>query len=314
MKKILIISHKDADGITSFVSYMWNYLEEKNLSKNTKNILKHSDYIDFEYSNDILKVFKRKKINFKNYDKVVLLDLTLPLEVMELLYKKFKKNFIWIDHHKRPDKELENKLYLKKIKIEGIRNHNFSACYLVWKHFKKEPPDFVKYIQDMDLWKFEMDESRNFTAGLPDLKEKYNTKNIKFILDMFDFDYYNKNKIKIIERGKIITKHQEEFVLRTVFYGKIINFHGKKAFIINTNFFSSTFADFFFKIKDKKFKNVDILIVWNKDYNDKRFIFSLRKRKEKKIDLSKIAKEYGGGGHFDAAGFNLDSLAKLKYS
>lgn len=312
MKKILIISHKDADGITSAISFIWNILEKENLSKNLRNIKKYSDIIYYEYSYDLKKIFKEQKINLKNYNKIVLLDLSLDLNQMLLFYKLFKKDFIWIDHHKRPDKELEDKFSKLKIKIEGLRDHRKAACYLVWKYFKKEPPEFVKYIQDMDLWKFTLKDSKNFMSGIPDLKEKYTSKNINFILNMFNFDYFNKKKEEIINKGKIITEHQKDFVLRSIFYGKIIKFHNYKTFIINTQFNSGIFADFLFK--KKEYKDIDILITWYKEYKNNQFLFSLRKNPKSKADLSKLAKIYGGGGHISAAGFCLDSLAKFKFS
>ncbi len=310
MKKILILSHRDSDGITSAVSYIWNYLEINNFAKNIKNIYKYSQIISLDYGDDIEKKIDLKKITFQNYSQVILLDFSLPKETMLYFYNEFKNNFIWIDHHKRPNKEYES--YFKDKTIKGIRDHNYAACFLVWKYFKKGAPDFVKYIQDMDLWKFDLKDSKNFISGLPNFKEEFTREKINYIMKMFNIDYFKVEKKKIIERGKIISKNQEQHVLGLIQYGKIINFHKKKAFIINTNFESGIFADVFFKTKH--IKDVEILIVWKKDYSNNLFYFSLRKKKNSKIDLSKIAKEYGGGGHPAASGFNLSSLTQLKYS
>ncbi len=313
IKKILIISHRDADGITSAVSYIWNYLEINNISKNTANIYKYSNIIDFQYEEDILKIFSKKKININNYKQIILLDLSLPKEIMISFFKKFKKDFIWIDHHKGPNKDFEKYFSSKNIKINGIRDSNHAACFLVWKFFKKGAPEFVEYIQDMDLWKFKKEDSKYFIAGLKDLKEEYKRTNIKYILDLINFDNFSKQKKKIIEKGKTIYEHQRNHVLSSLYAGKIINFSGRKTFIINTLFFASVFADFFFNHKDKKYKDVEILIIWNKEYKTGLFKFSLRKKESSKIDLSKIAKKYGGGGHPSAAAFNLKDLSKLNF-
>jgi uncharacterized protein len=314
MKKILILSHRDADGITSAVSYIWNYLEINNLSKNIKNIYKYSDIISLDYGDDLKKKLDLYKITPEKYSQVILLDFSLPKEIMSHFYEKFKENFIWIDHHKGPNKEYETYFKSKKIKIKGIRDHNHAACFLVWKYFKKGAPEFVKYIQDIDIWKFSLKDSKYFIAGLPNFKEDFTRTKINYVLKMFDIDCFNKEKKKIIERGKIISKNQEEHVLGLIHYGKIINFHKKKAFIINTNFDSGIFSDTFFKTKNIKYKDAEILIVWKKDYSNNLFYFSLRKKENSKIDLSKIAKEYGGGGHPAASGFTLNSLTQLKYN
>lgn len=313
MKKILIVSHRDADGITSAVSYIWNFLENKNISKNIKNIYKYSDIVDYDHYYDIEELFKKKKINLKNYSQLIILDLSFSFEKMFFFYNIFKENLVWIDHHKRPDREIEKQLSLKKIKINGIRDFKYSACVLVWKYFNKGAPDFVKYIDDIDSWKLKIKDSKEFIVSFDDLKGAYTKKNISLILKMFSFDYFNNVKEKIIEKGKIILEHQKKHVNEQLKYGKVINFHNQKAFLINSNFSSTSFSDIFFNLEEKKYKKINVLIIWHKIYKTNKFKFSLRKRENIKVDLSKIAKEYGGAGHPAASGFNLESLADLKY-
>jgi oligoribonuclease NrnB/cAMP/cGMP phosphodiesterase (DHH superfamily) len=311
MKKILIISHRDLDGITSAVSYIWNHLETINVSKNIKNIYKYSDIIDYDHGEDILKKLKLKKINLKNYSHLIITDLSFSFEIMNFFYKKFKENLIWIDHHKRITDELEKEFFKQKIKITGIRDFKHAACFLVWKFFKKDAPDFVKYVQDMDLWTFKLENSKEFIAGLDTFKGPYTKKNINFILKFIDIDYFNKQKQKIIERGKIIQEHQIKHVKEQLFSGKIIDFFGNKAFVVNSIFIPGVFAEVIFK--EKKYKSAEILIIWYKDHNTNKFKFSLRRRENSKVDLSLIAKRLGGGGHPAASGFTLNSLAEFKY-
>jgi len=310
MKKILIISHRDADGITSAVSYVWNYLESINVSKNIKNIYKYADIIDYENGEDIDNIFKKKKINLKNYSQLVITDLCFSLEKMLFFQKLFKDDFIWIDHHKRSDEEIDNKI---KKKIKGIRDHKKAACFLVWKYFKKGAPEFVKYIQDMDIWIFKMEMSKEFNAGIENLKTPFTKKNINYVLKLLDFDYFNSVKEKIIEKGKTVLKSQKTHVVNLLYAGKIINFFNKKTFIINSEFSASIFSDVFFNLKDRKYKNVEILVVWHKNYKINKFKFSLRRRDSSKTDLSLIAKKFGGAGHPGAAGFSLKSLSDFKY-
>jgi oligoribonuclease NrnB/cAMP/cGMP phosphodiesterase (DHH superfamily) len=311
MKKILIISHRDLDGITSAVSYIWNYLETINVSKNIKNISKYSDIIDYNHGEDILKKLKLKKIYLKNYYHLIITDLSFSFEIMNFFYKKFKENLIWIDHHKRITDELEKEFSKQKIKITGIRDFKHAACFLVWKFFKKDAPDFVKYVQDMDLWTFKLENSKEFIAGIDTFKGPFTKKNINFILKFIDVDYFNKQKQKIIERGKIIQEHQIKHVKEQLFSGKIIDFFGNKAFVVNSIFIPGVFAEVIFK--EKKYKSAEILIIWYKDHNTNKFKFSLRRRENSKVDLSLIAKKLGGGGHPAASGFTLNSLAEFKY-
>ena len=43
-------------------------------------------------------------------------------------------------------------------------------------------------------------------------------------------------------------------------------------------------------------------------HRDGNYIYSLRSRADSGIDVSAIAKKYGGGGHKNAAGFKLEYL------
>ncbi len=312
MKKILILSHRDADGITSAVSYIYNYLEKNNLSRNLKNIYKYSDIVDYEHGEDLKKIFSKKKIDLKNYSQMIITDLSFPQETMLSFYYHFKENLILIDHHKRSDEEIDLALSKKNIKINGIRDPKYAACFLVWKYFKKDSaPDFVKYIQDLDLWAFKLPDTKYFIAGLEDFKGTFTKKTINYVLKHLDFDYFNIEKQKIIEKGKVVVEHQTKNIKEQLYYGKIINFYGRKTFIINTLFFASVFADVFFK--EKKYKNIEIIIIWYKEYKTGKFKFSLRKRKESKVDLSLIAKDFNGGGHPGASAFTLNSLSDFKY-
>lgn len=314
MKKILIISHRDLDGITSAVGYVLNFLEKNNLSKNFKNIKACSDIVDYEHKEDIFKILSKKKINLKDYSHLIITDLTFSFEIMHSFYKVFKNNLIWIDHHKRACEDIEKKFSDLKIKINGLRDPNYSASYLVWKFFKKQKaPEFVEIVQQVDLWSFKTPGYREYVAGINDFKGPFKRENIKYILNKMDFETFNKDKQEIINKGKIIIEIQNKNIKEQLFSGKIITFFGKKAFIINSLYIASVFAEVFFNQSDKKYKDVEILIIWYKEYNSDKFKFSLRRKKDSKVDLSKIAQEFQGGGHPAASGFTLNSLADFKY-
>ena len=67
---------------------------------------------------------------------------------------------IVIDHHKSA-----------MVELHDISNTHFdmtkSGAILSWEFFHpgKEPPKFISYIQDRDLWKWELPYSREFSAA-----------------------------------------------------------------------------------------------------------------------------------------------------
>jgi len=302
--KTLIISHRDADGITSAIGFAWNLLEKNNLPKEFYEISKVCDILDINYEDDFYNHLKNNNINLDNYNQIALLDFNLPIEIMKDLFNKFKDNFIWIDHHKRPDEDIE-----KEVKgIKGIRDSNHAACVLVWKYFNKGAPEFASYVEDMDIWKWELPNSEELISGLINLKSKYTTETLKYIFNYIDFKNFEEKKQKLIERGKIIIEHERNYVQSMTEQAQIVNFHGFKTCMINTPFQPSLIEKYFSELNE--FKDISIFMVWYRLPNNK-YKFSLRSNKSN-ADVSLIAKEYGGGGHKAAAGFIIDDINELK--
>ena len=311
MKKTLIISHRDADGITSAVSFAWNLLDKKKLSKNIKQIYEISDIIDINYDDDIFEIFKQKKINEKDYEQLVILDFSFSIDVLLKLKKLFKDNIIWIDHHKRKDEEIQKKLNSKKIKIKGIRDHKNSASVLVWKYFKRKTPTFSKYIEDMDIWKWEIKDSKEFIAGLINLNGSFTKEKINYILSLLDENKFQKSKTQIIKKGKIIIDFQKQHIRSIKDLGKKGIFEKTKTYIINTSFEEGLVLEHLKELEE--FKDIEIYIIWQKIHKINKIKVSLRGLKTSKKDLSLIAKKYGGGGHPKASGFIIDSLDEIKF-
>ena len=70
------------------------------------------------------------------------------------------EGLIVIDHHKSA-----------MVELHDISNTHFdmtkSGAMLAWEFFHpgKEPPKFIKYIQDRDLWTWELEYSKEFSAA-----------------------------------------------------------------------------------------------------------------------------------------------------
>ncbi|MCK9292571.1 MAG: DHH family phosphoesterase [archaeon] len=309
-KKALIVAHRDADGITSAVSFAWNLLEKKKLPKNLENIYSVATFLDINYNEDVFKTFRDNSINLDDYCQLVILDFSFPIDILLKLKTLFKDNIIWIDHHKRADEDLDRLLSKRNIKIKGLRKSNHAACVLVWKFFKKGAPEFVEYIEDMDLWKWDKLNSKEFIAGLVNLNGKFTKETISYVFNLIDFNKFENKKKKIINRGKIIIQHQKNYVNTIRKIGKKVEFEGYPAYIINTYFESGLILEYLKELEE--FKDIEIFIVWHKIYEFGWIKVSLRATKESKADLSLISKKYGGGGHPKASAFIIDDIKKIK--
>ncbi|MDI6821247.1 MAG: DHH family phosphoesterase, partial [Patescibacteria group bacterium] len=106
------------------------------------------------------------KISFRNKD-IFILDNSFASKVIENL-EKIGKSVMIIDHHKSSEKDV-------KSAPNYVFDLNHSASILAWIFFNlgKKAPLFLKYIEDLDLWRFKM-------AG---------TKIFDSLLEIYDYDF-----------------------------------------------------------------------------------------------------------------------------
>ena len=156
MNRVYVLSHTDLDGFLSagLVEFYW-----KTIVSNKDDEFKHKSWT---YGRNLPSIDYIKK----NYDYVFVVDLCPDTAFMMSLYEHYKDNFIWIDHHSKPDKEFYD-IFKEKYPdkdIKGLRieqEHSDSAASLVYKFyeldrdvedFKKNIPSWLKACSDFDCW------------------------------------------------------------------------------------------------------------------------------------------------------------------
>ena len=243
-------------------------------------------------------------------EEVYIVDYSIMPEEMEQLLQ-ITKNIIWIDHHISAIKRYDNFPHT----IKGIRMNGIAACMLTWFWFHGKfdltttpletnmifAPMFTKYIGDYDVWKFEYEDTKAFQMGL----QLYDTNSIdtSSIFEALNCSY---NKVDL-ER-EIITKGQDLLTYRDNWakeycehVGFETDFEGYKCYAMNMAMISS---EHFKSINEE---NYDMLIGFS--FNGTIWKYELRSTK---VDCSKIAMKYGGGGHKGAAGFSSPELLLFK--
>lgn len=213
-------------------------------------------------------------------------------EIMEKLLENNKKVAV-IDHHISQKETI-------KISSEYIYNLNHSGSVLAWKYFhpKKTIPKLLLHIEDMDIWKFKLPKTTELMSALEIYD--FNFKIWNKIADDFE---NKKTKEKYIAEGELILKYEQEIIDRLMKTADEANFKGYKTAIVNSPVLHSQIGNAFVK------KGYSIAAIWSQK-NGKRKI-SLRSNG--KIDVSKIAKEFGGGGHKAAAGFSINTEKPLPW-
>ena len=222
-------------------------------------------------------------------DIVYVLDYCLqPFELMLKLNNSC--DLIWIDHHISAVKDYE----ASASSIHGIRDISKAACMLTWNYFypNKEPNWAVKYIEDVDIWKWEFeDDSKLFFAGL----ELWDFTPKSFIWDYLFGEDADAMVDKLKREGEFVDRFKVSFWKEIVSsFGFPLTFEGyTNCYACNQGKSGSNL----FKSLESQF---DIVIPFVYDGKSKQWRVSLF---SKTVDVSEIAKKFGGGGHKRAAGF-----------
>lgn len=194
MEKVLIIYHRvDFDG--AFSGSIAN--------KFAREIGCTTELFGWTYGDDIPDIKYLEKFN-----RVVLVDLSFPPEVM--IYLKSQNNFkvIWIDHHITA---INNSYSNNYSDIEGLRRDGTAACELCWEYFYPALifPKVVEFIGCYDVW----DKTRYswdniilpFQYGL---RTRYSIKAFMISPQAFNnLIFENIDLDEIIHEGEIILKY-----------------------------------------------------------------------------------------------------------
>ena len=230
---------------------------------------------------------------------IIMVDIAIqPNELMHTLNNMC--DLVWIDHHTSAIKASEEEPF-EFNNARGIRDINFAACELTCKFFygNVDVPYAVRLLGLYDIWKQNQNEDAlPFQYGM---KVRNTSVESNLWLDLFNADKTSKIIRDIIADGKTIIKYetkQNESICR--FYSFEFTFEKYKCISINKNLPSSIA---FNSIYDES--KHDIMFAFNRKSN----IWSVSLYTTKSnIDVSEIAKRYGGGGHKQAAGFNIPDI------
>jgi oligoribonuclease NrnB/cAMP/cGMP phosphodiesterase (DHH superfamily) len=253
-------------------------------------------YKYFKGSGEYISINYNQEFPFDTITKdedIVIVDFSLQKEGDFEKLLEITNNVIWIDHHKTAI-EKHSKI---SDKIEGVRTDGIAGCVLTWKYFYPEGvcPVVVTLLGDYDIWAFNYGENtKHLQSGI----RLYDTRpESESWEDWLDIDYFPHVEI---DAGVIATKYRDNGYKGLVKgFSYYAYFEGWKAICCNAGSVSSQLFD---SVPEE---NYDIMLTYiHNGFNYSVSIYT----KNSKIDVSEIAKKYGGGGHKGAAGFTCDQL------
>lgn len=228
--------------------------------------------------------------------RVIFCDYAPSKEILDQIEKVTKKITI-LDHHISSQKALEHKPY-------AIFDMTKSGVGLTWEYFfpDKQMPLFLKMIQDRDIWTWKIENSREFTSGFTTVCSGIEMYDFNLLFELFNelYDEDNLKKFKFyIKIGSIINN---SIMLKCKYMAlehlkKINKYKDSNVCIVNCSSELSSDLGNILASSD----TVDFAALWRYNHTKEEYYVSLRSNN--KVDVSLIAKEFGGGGHKNASGF-----------
>lgn len=213
---------------------------------------------------------------------VVIADFSYDLETTKKMIED-SASLVILDHHKTAKERLGDLPQL-------LFDNNHSGAVLSWNYFHpgKEPPRFLKYIEDRDLWKWELPYSKEFSAA--------------FDMVLWEFEEFEKFEDDsvvddAINRGKYILAYSKTVIKKICEKAQPRKWRGKNVMLVNSSHWQS-------EIGNKLSQDCDFAVIWYYSHETHKSRVSCRSFHEE-VDVTEIAQLYGGGGHKKAAGFEL---------
>jgi oligoribonuclease NrnB/cAMP/cGMP phosphodiesterase (DHH superfamily) len=211
------------------------------------------------------------------------------------------KSIVIIDHHKTAEADLNPEELPSNVFVHFDKEH--SGAYLTWQFFHPEQPvpELVLTVEDRDLWRF----ARKHTKELSEY----------FFACDYDFHVWDSLYMIMKENGEGVRRNYNTDSYKYMYEGGqcIMDRKYKDTKELCQNKFYGDIGGFIVPI-------VNLPYTFSSDaghllsqyepfaatyfFDGKDFVFSLRSA-ENGVDVSQIAKGYGGGGHAHAAGFKV---------
>jgi len=219
---------------------------------------------------------------------VLMVDVAYPRTRHIELSGKVKSVTV-VDHHITNMRELA-----------GLPNAHFdmnhSGAVLAWMHLhpEKPVPEFLLYVEDRDLWRFKLPDSREVSASLSSYEMKFDLWEALATMGM--------DKLK--HDGGVILRAQSRLVedICATSFWKVID--GHRVPVVNATILRSEVGD--------RLCQIHPTAPFAAYFFEKEKLRCWGLRSPGRFDVSAIAKKYGGGGHPGAAGFP-EPIDNLKF-
>jgi hypothetical protein len=195
------------------------------------------------------------------------------------------RSLLVLDHHKTAAADLEGLPFC-------TFDMNRSGAGIAWDelHAERRPP-LINYVEDRDLWRFALPCSKEINAfiGTHDQNFKAWTELSDTVRTSFGH---------AISAGGAVLRSTARYVEQMAKEARIVEFAGHRVPVVNAPYIHVS------ELAGHLAEGQPFAAAWYQQADDT-YKYCLRS-KDNGVDVSEIAKRYGGGGHRGAAGFVVD--------
>ena len=225
---------------------------------------------------------------------IYVVDFRFPADEMKTISEDYDLH--WIDHHKTSIDEAHASGFLssggQSLEV-GI-----AACELTWGYlFKEISPLSIRLLSKYDIWDHEDQRVMPFQWGMRD-----NPDTLPDNTDFWKTVFFKQGFVEYTtEKGAVLLRFQAN---QDAKYAKGMSyeteFEGFRAIVMNKSYANSKAFDAVYDPEKH-----DIMIMFGVKPGQCKYAIYCDKPE---IDVSEIAKKYGGGGHRGAAGFFSETV------
>lgn len=212
--------------------------------------------------------------------RVAILDFSYDRDVL-LQMRAQVQDFLVLDHHKSARDDLKDFDW-------AHFDMDKSGARLAWEYWHPtEPlPELLAYVEDRDLWRWALPESREVSLALQCYPQEFEV-------------WGGLTVAELRGEGRAILSFQNQQITRAVSRAQMLPLGGFVVPIVNSCLFQSEIGEELCRLHpEAKFSAVYYVNQKGKE------AWSLRSVGE--FDVSEVARGFGGGGHRNAAGFGKD--------
>lgn len=215
---------------------------------------------------------------------VVIVDFSYPRNVLLQMHEQ-ADSLIVLDHHKTAAEDLAGLDF-------ATFDMDRSGAGLAWDELGSgQRPLLVDYVEDRDLWRWALADSKEISAFIALHERTFND------WERLDDDLHWRLP-ECIASGKSALRVTDQYVDSHAVKHRVARIGGFLVPCVNTTFAIS-------ELVGELAEHFPFAAGWF-ERSDGKIVYSLRSRGELGADVSEIAKQYGGGGHRNAAGFTVN--------